>query len=337
MATPTLEDVARRANVSTATVSRALNTPDRVREETRLRVQEAVRELGYTPNFGGQALASRRTNTIGAVIPTMDNAIFAHALQVLEEALAREGVTLLVATSQYIREREEAQVRALMGRGVDGLVLIGAARDRAVYDLLQKREVPYLLLWASARDDGHVTIGFDNAKTAAGVIDRLSGRGHRRIVMIAGLTAGNDRAAERVRGARDRCRALGLPPLEVVETEYTLDAGEREAAKILARPYRPTALFCGNDVLAAGAIHGAKSLGLSVPSDVSIVGFDDIDLARVTSPPLSTVRVPHRRMGRAAAQEILRWTREGIRPSNIEFDAVWVERDSLGAPPERLH
>jgi LacI family transcriptional regulator len=125
---PTLRHVARRAGVSTATVSRCLNAPDRVRPETRARVEAAVAELGYTPNFGARALASKRTNTIGAIIPTMESAIFALGLQALQDELSESGVILLIATSRYDPEREARQVRALLGRGVDGLVLIGEAR-----------------------------------------------------------------------------------------------------------------------------------------------------------------------------------------------------------------
>ena len=125
---PTLEDVARRAGVSTATVSRCLNEPDRVRPATRARVDAAVNELGYTPHFGGRMLASNRTNTIGAVIPTMENAIFAAGVQALQDELARRGITLLVATSHYDMQREAEQIRVLLGRGVDGLVLIGEDR-----------------------------------------------------------------------------------------------------------------------------------------------------------------------------------------------------------------
>ncbi|SOH93759.1 LacI family transcriptional regulator [Monaibacterium marinum] len=332
MPTPTLEDVARHAGVSTATVSRAINTPDRVQEQTRLRVEAAIKTLSYTPNFGGQALASRRTNTVGAVIPTMDNAIFGQALQVLEESLAREGVTLLVATSQYNREREEAQVRALVGRGVDGLILIGAERPPAIYDMLDQRELPYVILWVSSGEGRHVTIGFDNDAAARMVVQRVYDAGHRKIAMIVGVNAGNDRAMKRAEGARKMCAELGLPALRIVESSYTLEAGEYAAQQILSNGERPTAIICGNDVLAAGAIFAARKLGLDVPRDLSIVGFDDIDLARVTLPPLTTVRVPHRRMGRTAARHILDWIRSDQRPDSVVYDAEWVERQSL-APP----
>jgi LacI family transcriptional regulator len=142
---PTLHDVARRAGVSTATVSRCLNLPDCVRPQTRARVKAAVAELGYTPHFGGRALVSNRTNTVGAVIPTMENAIFARGLQAMQDEFSAGGVTLLVATSYYDAEREAEQIRALLARGVDGLVLIGKARPDSTYQMLQARNIPFLL------------------------------------------------------------------------------------------------------------------------------------------------------------------------------------------------
>ena len=136
------------AGVSTATVSRVLNEPERVSAKTRSRVEAAVAHFDYTPHFGGRALASNRTNTVGAVIPTMENAIFARGLQALQEALAADGVTLVVATSNYDPEREAEQIRVLLGRGVDGLVLIGEARDPALYEMLERRGVPFVLVWS---------------------------------------------------------------------------------------------------------------------------------------------------------------------------------------------
>ena len=134
-AKPTLDDVARAAGVSTATVSRCLNAPDRVIATTRERVMQAVEALGYTPDFGGRALASRRTNTVGAIIPTMDNAIFARGLQSFQEALSRFGKTLLVASSGYSPAREREQMEVMASRGVDGLLLIGSARPEASIEL----------------------------------------------------------------------------------------------------------------------------------------------------------------------------------------------------------
>ena len=145
---PTLADVARFAGVSTATVSRCLNAPEQVQEKTRDKVLAAVAELGYSPNFSAQSLAAKRTNTIGAIIPTMDNAIFARGLQAVQEELGRVGATLLVASSSYRRDLEADQIRALVARGADGLLLIGHDRDAEVYAFLDRRQVPVVVSWA---------------------------------------------------------------------------------------------------------------------------------------------------------------------------------------------
>jgi len=319
---PTLDDVARRAGVSAATVSRCLNLPDRVRPETRARVEAVIEELGYTPHFGGRALASNRTNTIGAVIPTMENAIFALGLQALQDELSASGVTLLVAQSHYDPQREADQIRTLLGRGVDGLVLIGEARPDDTYRLLRERGVPFVLVWSHRSDCPHRCVGFDNRAAARQMAGRVLDLGHRRVAMIAGVTAWNDRASERVEGVREAlaARGLELDPPYLVETAYALDASAEAAKRLLALSPRPTAIICGNDVLAAGAIRGARETGLAAPGDVSIVGFDDIELATVVEPALTTVRVPHRRMGRAAAQLLLRMVGSGDPGESIAFE-----------------
>ena len=326
---PTLEDVARLAGVSTATVSRALNAPDRVRRQTRERVEEVVARLGYTPNFGGRALASRRTLTMGAVIPTMENAIFARGVQTLQEGLAEAGITLLVATSNYEPDREAEQVRVMLGRGVDGLALIGEARDPATYDLIEQRGVAYVLVWTWRPDAPRPCVGFDNRAAARGIAERVLAAGHRRIAMIAGVTSGNDRAAARVAGVRAALEGAGADASRVVEARYTLEDGAAAARVLLAAQPRPTALVCGNDVLAAGACLAAREAGLAIPADLSVTGFDDIDLALVLTPPLTTVHVPHRRMGQAAAKLLLDLC-DGAAPASVALETELIERGSLG-------
>jgi LacI family transcriptional regulator len=331
---PTLEDVARRAGVSTATVSRCLNAPERVRPQTRDRVEAAVAELGYTPHFGGRMLASKRTDTVGVIIPTMESAIFALGLQALQDELATHGVTLLVATSHYDMEREAQQIRVMLGRGVDGIVLIGEARSQETYAFLEKRGIPFVLVWSYSGGSPYPCVGFDNRAAACQLTDHVLGLGHTRIAMIAGLTAHNDRAGERVHGVREALsnRGLQLEAPYYVETPYALEPSAEAAQRLLRLSPPPTAIVCGNDVLAVGAILGARKAGKAVPRDVSVVGFDDIELAVVIDPPLTTVRVPHRRMGRAAASKLLSMIDSSDAGESIQFETQIVERGSLAAP-----
>lgn len=305
---PTLLDVATEANVSTATVSRSLNNPDAVVPRTRKRVLEAVSKLGYSPNFGARALAARRTNTIGAVIPTMENAIFARGLQAFQETLSLGGCTLLVASSSYRPDVEEEQIRSLVARGADGLLLIGTHRSQKIYDFLTGRDIPYVVAWTYRPDADHTYVGFDNRGAAIQMVHKVLALGHRRIGMIAGLTAGNDRARDRRSGVEEAIATCDHPAasLSVAEAEYSYDAGGDAAERLMDGAERPTVLICGNDILAVGAIKRLKKLGLQVPQQVSVTGFDDIEVATIVEPSLTTVHVPHRDMGGIAAKTLLR-------------------------------
>ncbi len=331
---PKLDDVAKLAGVSTATVSRCLNTPDKVIENTRKRVMAAVEQLGYTPNFGARVMAANRTFTIGAIIPTMENAIFARGLQAFQEELHQRGYTLLVSSSAYQPDVEEEQIRALVSRGADGLLLIGYDRDPAIYSYLERQEVPTLVAWAYSRENKTPSIGFDNCASIYALAQEVLNHGHRRIGVISGITEGNDRAAERLRGIRDAMKSNHLPPdmLMVIETPYEIENGAAAFGKLMAASPRPTAVMCGNDVLAVGALCRAREMGLNVPGDVSITGFDDIELAHIVTPALTTVHLPHREMGRKAAIELVKMVENQSEGLSVELQSSLKIRQSLGKP-----
>jgi len=228
----------------------------------------------------------------------------------------------------------------LLGRGVDGLVLIGEARKPEIYRMLTQRGVPFVIVWLWREETPWPCIGFDNRAASRAMTEHVLALGHRRIAMIAGVTRGNDRAAERVVGVREALATRGLPldSTTLIEAEYTLDAGAAAARHLLGHRGaptrdRPTALICGNDVLAGGALGAARDLGLDVPRDLSVTGFDNIELAEVVTPALTTVHVPHRRMGQAAAEQLLRSCRgEGKAESRL-FKTMRVDRASLDRPP----
>lgn len=332
---PTVEDVAAAAGVSTATVSRCLNSPAVVSETTRQRVMRAVSALGYAPNFGARALAAQCTNTFGAIVPTMANAIFARGLQAFQEELGGNGVTLLVASSSYDPEVEAEQIRTLIARGADALLLIGHDREPDLYALLDRRQVPYVVAWVADRTETRLSIGFDNRAAMRLMTDEVLALGHARLGFISGIQSGNDRARERARGVLESVEAHGLPPdaAETIETRYSIANGASAFAALMSRQPRPTAVLCGNDVLAAGAIRQAHALGLRVPEDVSITGFDDIDIAEITTPALTTVRVPHKEMGRGAAAMLLDLTRGRAVPRSEDLPTTIVRRGSLDRVP----
>ncbi|WP_300035255.1 LacI family DNA-binding transcriptional regulator [uncultured Roseobacter sp.] len=331
---PTLYDVAKTAGVSTATVSRCLNSPEQVVEHTRKRVLEVINQLGYTPNFGARAMAAKRTYTIGAVIPTMENAIFARGLQAFQEELRAGGYTLLVSSSAYDPQIEEEQIKALIARGADGLLLIGHDRTKTVSEFLRKQGTPALAAWSYEADAELPSIGFDNRRAMRSLTEEVLALGHTRIGVISGITDGNDRARRRVEGISDAVTAAGLDMagVPVIETPYDIANGAEAFHNLMQADTPPTAVICGNDVLAAGALKAAGEMGIEVPRDVSVTGFDDIELAGILTPPLTTVHVPHREMGRRAARTLLAMVQKGITGQTVQLEAKVCLRGSLAGP-----
>lgn len=330
---PTLEDVARQAAVSTATVSRCLNTPERVSEVTRKKVLEAVNTLGYSPNFGARALASKRTHTYGAIIPTMANAIFAKGLQAFQETLAEHGSTLLVASSFYDPKIEEQQIRSMVARGADGLLLIGKSRSDQIYQFLEQQNIPIVLAWSFDAESPYNMVGFDNAAATHALTQRALELGHRRFAFLSAERASNDRAAERVKGAQQALASAGIDPhsMPILEAPYSIFDAGRAFEQLLHSESKPTIVMCGNDVQAVGALKKARELGIDVPGEISITGFDDLEIADVVEPGITTVHVPHRQMGRISA-EILVSDSAMTKPSLSKLDTFLVERGSLAAP-----
>jgi len=331
---PKLDDVARVAGVSTATVSRCLNTPDRVAKATLDKVMKTVEVLGYTPHFGARVMAAKRTFTVGAIIPTMENAIFARGLQAFQEELHERGFTLLVSSSGYRPEVEKEQIRTLVARGADALLLIGYDRAPEIYEFLRKRNVPVLIAWAYAPEHDLPSIGFDNRNAMSRLAQKVIDFGHKKIAVISGIIEGNDRAYNRLEGIKNALRQNGLDvdQMKVVETDYGIENGARAMEQILSATNPPTAVMCANDVLAVGALRHACEAGLRVPENISITGFDDIELASIVTPALTTVHVPHREMGRKAAIELANLV-EGIADVRMEeLETRLRIRASLGAP-----
>jgi LacI family transcriptional regulator len=330
----TIVDVARVAAVSVATVSRALSRPERVRPELVARVRSVATRLGYVPHRAARALVSRRSATIGAVVPTVDNAIFAKAIQSLQRALDERGYRLLLAFDEYDLAREAAQVRAMVEHGVDGLVLVGGEHDGPTLDLLRSRGVPFVYTWMFAAAGADPCIGFDNRRSMVRLTHHLADLGHRRFAVVSGITRGNDRAAERLAGVRDALAARGidLPPANVVERPYGIAEGRSALGLLLAQRPAPTAVVCGNDVLAFGVLFEALARGIDVPRSLSITGFDDLDLSAQLTPSLTTMRVPSAEMGRRAAEFLLSRIGGDAVPDKLELEAELIVRGTT-APP----
>ncbi|HVZ51997.1 MAG TPA: LacI family DNA-binding transcriptional regulator [Pseudolabrys sp.] len=334
---PTQLDIARMAGVSTATVSRVLNGSPLVKPELRERVEAVMTQRGYFPHAAARALASNRTYTIGAVIPTLNNAIFAASINAFERELQAADYTLLVAVSNYDLDMEAVQVRRLLERGVEGLLLIGNDHRDAVYKMLRRAGVVSVNTWAFDPQQRQPNIGFSNRDAAFALVDHLLALGHRRIGMIAGIADGNDRARDRLDAVRERLgrHGLALEPKSTMEIPYSIAEARAALARLAEQNALPTALICGNDVIALGVLFEALERGIAVPGRLSITGFDNLPLTEHIRPAITTIVVPAQEMGDAAALAILAAIESGKRIRSRELSAPLLVRETTG-PPARV-
>ena len=335
---PTIENVAKVAGVSTATVSRVLNRPDSVSDALRGRVLETVLRLGYVPDAGARALKLQRSGTVGAIFPTMDSAIFAQAIEALQDRFANAGLQLLIATCGYDVKTEERQAMNLVTRGADALVLCGVSQSPKLLQFLKLRELPVVHAMSHPPAENMISVGFDNARVIGQAVRYLLDLGHTRFAMMSGTFGHNDRAIARVDGVRRTLAMNGieLPPHRVLERKYAL-SDAREGFRVLMTSVlpRPTALICGNDVLAFGALLEAESMGIMVPKEVSIVGFADLEMARHIKPALTTLHVPMKEMWETVADRVIASLQKVEVQRTTEFDVSLVVRASTGPAPAK--
>ncbi len=300
-----IEDVAILAGVSTATVSRVLSKPDLVKAARQKSVLDAIKRLGYTPDLSARSLASGRSNIVGCVVPTIDHAIFAKSTQSLQITLLQNGYQLLIASHNYDAQNEERAVAALQRRGVDALVLVGTDHTPATWKSIKQWRKPTLLTWSC--DARLPSIGFDNHAVASTLTRHLLDLGHRRIAVISGFTEQNDRARARIEGVRDEMKREGLrlSLTAVTEQPFNLSGGRLGLQKLMQQKLRPTAILCGNDLLAAGALLEAQRIGIRVPEELSIGGIDNQELASELNPGLTSVSLPTEALGRITAEKIV--------------------------------
>jgi LacI family transcriptional regulator len=328
---PRLSDVARDAGVSPATVSRAISQPQLLSHETLAKVRLSAQRLGYSPDAAARALASGRSMTIGAVMPTLDNPIFSRALQAMQVTLAQAGYQLLVASHDYNASVEADAVRTLLSRGVDGLILVGAERAPETLALIETGQLPVVLTWCSSQGTPSVTV--DNERAGALVAQHLVALGHHRIGMVSGSLRFNDRQKARLKGARDFLNeaGIGLPVSLACEHPTTLAGGRSGCAKLMELANPPTAIIGGIDLIAIGCMIEAQSRGLAVPGDLSVAGIDDLDMSAHIAPSLTTVHVPTAAIGAEAAGQLVALLRGLQIPATLDLPIELVVRHSTGS------
>jgi LacI family transcriptional regulator len=301
----TIRDVAREAGVSVATVSRVLNDSGPVSEGARARILEIAGRLRYTPNEAARTLISSRTSALGVILPDLHGEFFSEVIRGLDQAAKASGYHLLVSGSHNDRAETEAALRAMRGR-VDGLVVMAPDANTAGVAAGIPDGVPVVLLNCPTVDGRADSIEIDNYGGAYAMVRHLAGPTRRRVAVIAG-TANNRDAAERLRGYHEALRDLGIEQREEWELDgnFTEASGYDGVRRFLTLRTRPEALFASNDSMAIGALSALHEAGLRVPEDVAIGGFDDIPMARYTSPPLTSVHVPMGELGAHAVRRLV--------------------------------
>jgi LacI family repressor for deo operon, udp, cdd, tsx, nupC, and nupG len=335
MTRPTINDVARLAGVSTATVSRCLHSPDLVTRATRDRVLGAVRTTGYNLNAAAQSLRQRRANTVLVVVPDIGNTFFSEILGGIEGAATAAGLTMLIGNTGRDPAREAGFVHYLLNGRADGALLLAAPQAgwfdiprtnaRGVRPVVTVSEVP--------PDPGTAAVMIDNAAAAHAAVAHLIARGHRRIAHVTG-PASNILTAQRQAGYRRALSEAGLPWQPGLEYpgDFGLAGGQAGFDRFRAADPRPTAVFCANDESAMGFIAAAHRAGVVVPRDVSVVGFDDIHFAKAFIPALTTVRQPRAEMG-AAALHLLTAILADDAPAPVRLSHDLILRDSTADRP----
>lgn len=298
--------VAREAKVAPATVSRVFNQPELVKPETRARIQKIAEQLGYVRNRAAATLHGGQSGCIGLVVPEITNSIFSEVIQAFSDVVDAAGFTVLIATHGYDEQRELAVVKKLLEHRVDGIALIGLDRLNATYALLRQQQMPTVAIWHYDPHSIVSCVGVDNEEAGYLAAQHLIDLGHTEIGIAFPPTGENERARARLEGVT---RALIGAKLKVaenwrIEANYDVSRAKASILTLLEGGRLPTALICGNDIIAQGALFAAQRAELRVPQDLSITGIGDFPGSADLEPGLTTVRIPASRIGRQAGHHL---------------------------------
>jgi LacI family repressor for deo operon, udp, cdd, tsx, nupC, and nupG len=330
-------DVAKRAGVSTATISRVLSRPDLVAPDTRTKVLAAIDSLGFTPNAAAKNLRTLRTAKLLVTVPDISNPFFSLILQGIEDAAQREGYSVLVGDTQHDEGREEKYALMLRRKEADGLIFLGHRLPKEAATLVRSmrpRQAPVVNGCEFSPNLGIPSVHIDNATASSEAMDHLYRLGHRRIGVITGPLV-SPLSRDRLAGATARAKkARAEREMIVMNGDFSIESGSVAAERLLGRKEPPTAIFCFNDEMAMGVIQTAHLRGLRIPHDLSVVGFDDIRFARYFDPPLTTIAQPMRQIGEGTVRLVLEILRNDRPPESVTLPHTLVVRQST-APPRR--
>ncbi len=341
MSLASIKDVARIAGVSIATVSRCLNNPERVKENTRNKVRSAILQTGYSPNTLAQSFRRGKTHVIMVVLPSVGDPFFTGVMHGIRAVASSKGYSLLINETQFNTMSADEIGAMVVSRQADGIVLLASMSPFGTEVLSSKsqRTLPIVIgcETVSPELEGFPGVHSDNVAAAREATDYLLKLGHRKIAFIYGQEK-SLLTQDRERGYRSSMSDAGISIEEgwVSEGKLTIEGAIQATRGLLEHPRRPTAIFCANDEMAMGCLHQIRLAGLKVPEDISVVGFDDIRYAAISNPPLTTIRQPAEEIGERVMRRLLREIEEG-RSTNAEHEIVphkLIIRESAAPPSD---
>ncbi len=323
-----LRDVAARSGVSVATVSRVLNSPGKVAADTRNRVEQAIADLKFVPSAAARAMNRGNSGIVAALLPTLDNAIYARVVNGLEARLTADALTLMIAQTGDDPTVELQRARQLIEIGAEALIVVGVTHDPGLYELIERTQCPAVAI--SYFDDASPipTIGYDNWAAATVAARHLADLGHKHVAVLHGPSSHNDRVRRRKQALENQELGLSFTFLEVA---LSTEGGHEGINQIREHHPEITAVLCFSDVIAYGALHRLNALGLHVPDDLSVMGIENQPGSMFTHPPLTSVRLSVERMGERSAEAIISCLKTQTPPAPVNLPIELVRRQSTAA------
>ena len=316
--------LAQETGLSTATVSRALNDSKGVTPATRQVVLDAAERMGYRPNAAARALTTKRSRTVGAIIPTLENSIFALFINSLEDTLAARGYSLVIATTHNDPELESKRAKDLLHMGTEGLIVSGQEHSREFLTLIQSRGIPTIATSIYSETSPIPCIGYDNEYLGKMAAEHLKSLGHVNPAILHGPLMTNDRTQLRLKGVRNI-----FPECKTYETSLSVKGGVMGCRHFIKQDNPIDALLCLSDILALGAIFEASNLGVSIPDQLSVMGFDNLEWADSITPSLTTINLPVTSMGQRAATSLMDHLEDNRPILNQRLDSQLLVRHSV--------
>lgn len=335
---PTLHDVAKAAAVSPGTVSRALTRPDLVAEKTREHILKWVKKLHYLPDPAGRNLRSSKPIVVGAVIPKNGISTFAQTISDLNDALEAKKITLIVSQPEYSSASSESAAYRLLEQGADALILLGEEHDQELFDTLEHRDIPHLLLWTVRDPKGKHYVTVNQSKAGQLAAKHLLELGHKSFAYIGVPLLHNARAAARLAGVKKELKGAGISiaPSAIIEEDHRFSSGRAAVESVLNKHPETTAIICTSDYHALGVLRGLHEIGKRVPADISVVSFNNNDFSAFTIPSITSVDLKQHDVGVHAAEGIYQMLNgENMKSINIQPE-LRVRESSGPAKSKRI-